>query len=770
MNKYNCNKIKGASKKVTNDIFIRYKTPILDGAIKIINEFKKDKYDGVRYKNLCEELLKYVKAQKKCVREEVSKEGKRLTSREWNKIENALYITLNSQKIKSLCYLEKDNEETKKKEVLNIHDVFRNFCIEKKARLRNISDMNFEQCNEYMSWLNGKKMYLRSIDPNYEYIEEYQEYFYIHNNCNYPWLVSNTPDVTCSQLTRTTAAKKDKPDTTIGDTNQNPIVITHVTTSGVKKEKSPAEKLPAKEDVNTISAESSDSVPGKKPITSTATDDSNSSNSNGEPQMDNMLLVGFPISEPHHIPKHIPDDKYLEYQSFLEHLYDNLYGQNIPHDIRQTYNIEPKNFFQKYPNYVHGEPITPITSKSNNYMPTKNLRKQRIHPALLKKQPPVELIPRLQPFLELIHNSQRYQSIIPPKKHYDPKYISMQTSVPFFRRINTIPKSTPVGKKKKKKKVKRQLEIKKLPKETSHFDGVDKYSINDTTYENKTHYKDMHSHIKVQKGIINKNISLSERKKKKRKAIIDIHMEMLNECKNDEWELNKNDFLEICLEQFIIEQNNIYSNSKNSNLITKIISTENAKEPKILLWGKWAEKYTPIWENFKRGNTFKILQYELKEEENAYFDKIQKQNSYLNENEKISHIEIKKDIWRRWITKQTKLIELYKEEQWFKSLVEEHENVSDEYKKGKIKDDIFVENIKELENKENNEELYKHGKHIFQIKVLIQILMMVIEQCIKEENPEQTEVVLDNLINKLNKEKRSNIEPENIYEENMNYI
>ncbi|SBT52288.1 hypothetical protein POVWA2_063180 [Plasmodium ovale wallikeri] len=130
---YNCDKIKAASKKQTNDIFIRYKTPILDGAIKIINQFKKDKNDGVHYKKLCEELLKYVKAQKKCVREEVSNEGKSLTAREWNKIVNALYTTFNSQKIKRLCYLENDKEETTKKYILNIHEVFRNFCIEKKA-------------------------------------------------------------------------------------------------------------------------------------------------------------------------------------------------------------------------------------------------------------------------------------------------------------------------------------------------------------------------------------------------------------------------------------------------------------------------------------------------------------------------------------------------------------------------------------------------------------------------------------------------------------
>ncbi|SBT02148.1 STP1 protein, partial [Plasmodium ovale curtisi] len=334
---------------------------------------------------------------------------------------------------------------------------------------------------------------------------------------------------------------------------------------------------------------------------------------------------------------------------------------------------------------------------------------------------------------------------------------------------------TPFGllfsKKKKKKRLKRQLEIKKIPEETPIFDKVTNYSVNDMPYENKTHGdNNIYSKIKIQKDVINKNISLPKKKKNKRKAIIDIHMELLNEYKNDEWELHKNDFLQICLEQFIKEQNKIYSNSKNSNLIMKSLSPQKAKEPKMLLWNKWAEKYTPIWEYFKRGNTFKLLQYYWKEEENAYFHKIKNENSSLNQNEIFSYIQIKKDIWKRWTTKQTKLIEQYKEEQWFKSLVEELEKVSDECKKRKIKDDIFVVNIKELENKENNEELYKRVKHIFLIKVLIQILMMVIEECIKEESSGKTEIVLDNLIEKLNKEKCAKIESKNINQQNMSHM
>ncbi|SBT57117.1 hypothetical protein POVWA1_080240 [Plasmodium ovale wallikeri] len=188
--------------------------------VEIINEFSKYKNDGIHYKNLCEELLKYFKVQKRCVREEVTSQGQKFKTYEWNNIVNALYTTFESKKIKRLCYLEKDNDENKKKDVLNIHEEFRNFCIEKKARLRNISDMNFEQCNDYMSWITEKKRGLQAIDPNYENIREYKEYFDIHHNCNYPWLVSNTPDVTCSQITRSRGKEKEGASKSAGDSSQ----------------------------------------------------------------------------------------------------------------------------------------------------------------------------------------------------------------------------------------------------------------------------------------------------------------------------------------------------------------------------------------------------------------------------------------------------------------------------------------------------------------------------------------------------------------------
>ncbi|SBS93645.1 STP1 protein [Plasmodium ovale curtisi] len=246
-------------------------------------------------------------------------------------------------------------------------------------------------------------------------------------------------------------------------------------------------------------------------------------------------------------------------------------------------------------------------------------------------------------------------------------------------------------------------------------------------------------------------------------------MELLNQCKNDEWELNKSNFLEICLEKFI-EHNKIYDNLEKSELVSQNTLVKNQKAEVKFLWDKWAGIYAHIWENFKRGNIFKRLQYEWKEHEKAYFDKIQEENSSLNGNEKISYIQIKKDIWRRWITKQTKLIEQYKEEQWFKSLLEDLDNTSYELKKKDMKDDIFPLNTEDLDHKKNNEKLYKRDQHIFIMKVFIQILMMVIEECIKEESSGKAEKVLDKLIDKLNKEKSLKIKSKSIQQQNMNHM
>ncbi|SBT73298.1 STP1 protein, partial [Plasmodium ovale] len=811
----------------------RYKTPILQGAINIINEFSKDKNDGIPYKNLCEELSKYVKSQRKCVREEVESMGKNLITREWNIIMSALGVTFKSKKINKLCYLDNDKEIDNKKYILNLHELFRNFCIEKKERLRNTSEVDFEKCNEYLSWIAEKKRELQSLDPDYKYIEEYKEYFHIHDNCNYPWLLQNAPDITCRRTTKTRAGEKDDKKKPLGDTSQTSPPVLSDSSAGPKKNIPLEPSNHSKGEVVLTTGKSRDTDQEKIPAQTTSSADSNSVNNST--QLNNQIMTwdGTPVDDPPHDSQSKEDYENIKFKSFFSSIENHVLGQIVPHNVHDEFKKKFTIFRNKYLSLIQEEPIPRITTKAYKYIPPKllpskiflkSLRSQGLQSNLSTQQ----LIPRIhsaQSYPPTILYSQQVPKPIQPIMSYVPTPTPMETQLPSFRLLHPITtnpsdnsniikvekqpaapdplyfrspfmiyalvfltlftaitlfyllsKYTSFGlyfgkKKKKKKRIKRQLQLKKLPEEVPHLNTIDNYSINDTQHENKTHSdRDIYSQIKVQKSAINKNISLRGEKKNGHKTIIDIHMELMNECKNDAWELNKNDFLEICLEEFIGEKNKIYANLENTALLRKNISIRNPTAVTTSLWDKWEETYIPTWENFKRGNAFKLLQCQWKEEEKAYLEKIQAENNILNEKNKIPLVEVKKDIWRKWIKKQATLIQQYKKEQWFKSLVQQIEDVSDEYKKEEIKDDIFVLNIKELKNKENDEELYKLDKHIFLIKAFTQIFMMVLEECIKEESPEKTELVLDNLICKLNKEKNAKTESENIYEENMNHV
>ncbi|SBT58237.1 STP1 protein [Plasmodium ovale wallikeri] len=840
--KNNCDDINKVSTRVTNLALLPYKTPILHGIIEIINEFKKNNDDGIDYKKLCEQTSRYVNAQKKCVKDVTTSKGRKFVTNEWKSIIRGVAQTYEKQDVQRLCYYEDDKEVKKKKEVLNIHDIFRKFCIEKKNRLRNSSDMDFEECSNYMSWLDEKKREIQGRDPNYKYIEEYQKYFYIHTNCNYPWLVKGTPDFICRMKTTTRAKEKHGKEKSSVDASQIAPAVNPSTSAVPKKNIHLESSNHSKGDVVPTNGKSTESDHEKTPAKSTSSDHSQGVNNDAESNNPIMMLSGTPVDDPPHVSQSNEDYEYMKFKSLLYSVKNNVLVQNVPHDVHDAFKKKLTTFSNKVLSDMQRESITNITTKAYKYIPPKfslskkflqslrsqgfqsNISKQKLIPRIPSEQiyPPTFLysqqVPKtIQPIISYAPTTKSMKKPLPPFRlllpittnppdnnsiikveiepaEPDPSYFKPPPYIrsPFmiytlvFLTLFTIitlfyllSKYTSFGlyfgkKKKKKKRIKHQLQLKKLPEEVPHSNTIDNYSINDTQRENKIHSdKDIYNQINIQKCTINKNIILRGEKKNGHKTIIDIHMELLNECKNDAWELNKNDFLEICLEEFIGEKNKIYANLEKTALLRKNISIRNPTEVKTLLWDKWEETYIPIWENFKRGNAFKLLQYQWKEEEKAYLEKIQAENNTLNEKNKIPLVEVKKDIWRKWIKKQATLIQQYKKEQWFKSLVEQIEDVSDEYKKEEIKGEIFVLNTKELKNRENNEELYKLDKHIFLIKAFTQIFMMVLEECIKEESPEKTELMLYNIIGKINKEKRQNVKShkvENTYEKSKDHL
>ncbi|SBT58060.1 hypothetical protein POVWA1_085380 [Plasmodium ovale wallikeri] len=274
----NCDDIKNAPKKNTNISILPYKTAILHGAISIITDYKKNTEDGIDYKSLCEKISKYVNSRKKCVRQELKEKGKSLITNEWKTVITSLLVTFNTHDIKSLCYLENDNEVKKKKDVLNIHNAFRDFCIEKKNRLRNSSDMDFEECDKFLSWISEKKMELQGHDPGYKNIEEYQKYFHIHDNCNYPWLLKKTPDITCTMTTRTKAKERKGEGKSLGDTSQIiPPVMKDSSTSD-KKDTPPTAQPSPKVEGDLRSGNPPNTGLEKTPAQSIPTADDNANN------------------------------------------------------------------------------------------------------------------------------------------------------------------------------------------------------------------------------------------------------------------------------------------------------------------------------------------------------------------------------------------------------------------------------------------------------------------------------------------------------------
>lgn len=117
-------------------------------------------------------------------------------------------------------------------------------------------------------------------------------------------------------------------------------------------------------------------------------------------------------------------------------------------------------------------------------------------------------------------------------------------------------------------------------------------------YEKKDFQDDV---IKTEKD----KIFLSKEREWKWKTIIEIHMEVLEDCKNEEWEKNKGDFLEICIEEFMKEDNEFNNNIKKNKddlLINKNedIYFSNVIEKQIGLWNKWIERHRYMIEKMEK--------------------------------------------------------------------------------------------------------------------------------------------------------------------------
>ncbi|SBS98603.1 STP1 protein [Plasmodium malariae] len=278
--------------------------------------------------------------------------------------------------------------------------------------------------------------------------------------------------------------------------------------------------------------------------------------------------------------------------------------------------------------------------------------------------------------------------------------------------------------------------------------------------------------LKIHEHNTMKNTNLSKRKKDRSKTIIEVHMEVLEEFRNLEWELNKGEFLELCIEVFANEEYRSYPNLINYDQMENIKYRTDIEEKKIL-WNKWIERHENFSEILKKAEWFNNLKNEWKKEKGKVKEMQELNKKCSNVNQKVSFLEKEKDIWRQWISRKGKTIEQYLEQDWFKEFTDEFNNIPDEYKNEETKNSVSLINIEELEHNKNCEELYKYVKKKLLEKLCILVFMMILDECIKEERIDNRESYFDNSINECKLEENSDRNKqiiEHIIETNCNIL
>ncbi|SBT00967.1 STP1 protein, partial [Plasmodium malariae] len=321
-----------------------------------------------------------------------------------------------------------------------------------------------------------------------------------------------------------------------------------------------------------------------------------------------------------------------------------------------------------------------------------------------------------------------------------------------------------IGMFKKKKKIKRR-EVKFLRILVPSYYNRSKFLRHNHLEHPINEEEEIIKKIKIQEHNMNKNENVSYGKKDRSITIIEVHMEILEECRNKEWEYNKGEFLAICQEVLTKKENGTYTYLKDDEVVMDNIKSTNEIEKQKSLWSKWMERNKIFLEKLRKKDWFNNLKNDWKEER-SYIKNSEKLRKYLsNENEKDLFLERKKDIWRRWVSRKGSIVEKYLEEDLFEKLREEIYNMIDTYENEGRKDDILFMNKEELEKKENYEVLYKYFKKKLLEKLCILVFMMVLEECKIEEYIENMESHFDNSINECMTGKNLDIRPEN--EENL---
>ncbi|SPJ08212.1 surface-associated interspersed protein 1.1, putative [Plasmodium sp. DRC-Itaito] len=230
--------------------------------------------------------------------------------------------------------------------------------------------------------------------------------------------------------------------------------------------------------------------------------------------------------------------------------------------------------------------------------------------------------------------------------------------------------------------------------------------------------------------------------------IIELYLLIIEDIRNEEWEMNKEDFLFICINEFMNEKdrNCLYNTDDYLNSTDVMIKEQN------LLWNKWMERQKYMLDKWKEEELFVYLKNDWKREEDEYMKKIYKELLLSLKGDTYNMPQRQKIIWKRWIAKHPYRIREKMIHEWFDKLFDDI--ISDNVISGDIINNILL----------NDEYIYDISEKKKKLKIIlwIQIYMCVLNEAEKDKWKREKEMFIDIYIDKL-KEKKEYDEEE--YEE-----
>ncbi|ANQ06077.1 Pvstp1 [Plasmodium coatneyi] len=272
-----------------------------------------------------------------------------------------------------------------------------------------------------------------------------------------------------------------------------------------------------------------------------------------------------------------------------------------------------------------------------------------------------------------------------------------------------------------------------------------------------------------------------------RRTIIDIHLEVLDECQKGDLHSTKEDFFVILVQEFMgsefmgedfvpeeqLPEVNVPMESvpkeegvlkedalkedvpregvpkeqlgmEQNFSLENLSSSENEHSPptcNVPYWINWIEKNKTLLEKCRTQPWFCDLKVSWKEHRKQnHIPTEESKQCFLNDNGDIPSLEShKKELWKQWVAMQHDLMELNSQTDWFIQMLENMEEIPNETEE--------LLGVDKLQSQRLCPESYKQKQFVAKLWMLILALMF--EECEREENVHNKELYLDGLLQNI---------------------